>query len=90
MFRLDYPGVGPEHSFLKDMGRAEYYSVTDEEALSGIAIYVSFLRYVVDSFELCEAKNCGLFERPYFKTKYYLLTFLPLEVKIVLCFYLKL
>ncbi|PKU68391.1 Tryptophan synthase beta chain 2, chloroplastic [Dendrobium catenatum] len=30
---LDYPGVGPEHSFLKDIGRAEYYSVTDEEAL---------------------------------------------------------
>ncbi|CAN6841958.1 unnamed protein product [Brassica oleracea] len=30
---LDYPAVGPEHSFLKDMGRAEYYSVTDEEAL---------------------------------------------------------
>ncbi|MGA9377814.1 MAG: tryptophan synthase subunit beta [Phormidium sp.] len=30
---LDYPGVGPEHSYLKDSGRAEYYSVTDEEAL---------------------------------------------------------
>ncbi|XP_073152990.1 tryptophan synthase beta chain 1 [Henckelia pumila] len=30
---LDYPGVGPEHSFLKDIGRAEYYSITDEEAL---------------------------------------------------------
>eukprot|EP00899_Mesostigma_viride_P028532 jgi/Mesvir1/8864/Mv02759-RA.1 len=30
---LDYPGVGPEHSFLKDLGRAEYYSVTDNEAL---------------------------------------------------------
>lgn len=35
-FSLDYPGVGPEHSFLKDAGRAEYYSVTDEEALEGI------------------------------------------------------
>lgn len=33
--RLDYPGVGPEHSFLKDLGRAEYYSITDEEALEG-------------------------------------------------------
>jgi hypothetical protein len=33
--RLDYPGVGPEHSYLKDIGRAEYYSVTDEEALQG-------------------------------------------------------
>ena len=30
---LDYPGVGPEHSYLKDLGRAEYVSVTDQEAL---------------------------------------------------------
>ncbi len=30
---LDYPGVGPEHSYLKDIGRAEYVGVTDEEAL---------------------------------------------------------
>jgi tryptophan synthase beta chain len=30
---LDYPGVGPEHSYLKATGRAEYVSVTDEEAL---------------------------------------------------------
>jgi len=32
---LDYPGVGPEHSWLKDIGRAEYVSITDEEALEG-------------------------------------------------------
>jgi tryptophan synthase beta chain len=31
---LDYPGVGPEHSYLKDLGRAEYYSVTDQQALA--------------------------------------------------------
>ena len=30
---LDYPGVGPEHSYLKDIGRAEYVSVTDDESL---------------------------------------------------------
>ena len=30
---LDYPGVGPEHAWLKDIGRAEYVSVTDDEAL---------------------------------------------------------
>ena len=30
---LDYPGVGPEHSYLKDIGRAEYVSITDEESL---------------------------------------------------------
>ena len=32
---LDYPGVGPEHSFLKDSGRATYVSITDKEALEG-------------------------------------------------------
>ena len=31
---LDYPGVGPEHAWLKDLGRAEYVSVTDDEALA--------------------------------------------------------
>jgi tryptophan synthase beta chain len=31
---LDYPGVGPEHAWLKDIGRAEYVSVTDDEALA--------------------------------------------------------
>lgn len=31
---LDYPGVGPEHAFLKDSGRANYVAVTDEEALA--------------------------------------------------------
>ena len=36
---LDYPGVGPEHSYLKDTGRADYVSVTDNEA--------------VDAFNLC-------------------------------------
>jgi tryptophan synthase beta chain len=30
---LDYPGVGPEHAWLKDTGRAQYVSVTDDEAL---------------------------------------------------------
>ena len=31
---LDYPGVGPEHAFLRDSGRAEYVTATDEEALA--------------------------------------------------------
>ncbi len=35
---LDYPGVGPEHSFYKDSGRAEYVSVTDTEALAGFRL----------------------------------------------------
>ena len=33
---LDYPGVGPEHSLLKDIERVEYYSVKDEEALQAM------------------------------------------------------
>ena len=33
---LDYPGVGPEHSWLKDLGRAEYYPVTDSEAMEAL------------------------------------------------------
>lgn len=32
---LDYPGVGPEHAWLKDTGRAEYVNITDDEALAG-------------------------------------------------------
>ncbi len=32
---LDYPGVGPEHAWLKDIGRAEYVNITDAEALKG-------------------------------------------------------
>lgn len=35
---LDYPGVGPEHSYLKDSGRAQYVSITDEEAVEAFQI----------------------------------------------------
>jgi len=35
---LDYPGVGPEHAFYRDSGRAEYVSVTDAEALEGLTL----------------------------------------------------
>ena len=35
---LDYPGVGPEHSWLKDSGRATYVNVTDSEALEGLQL----------------------------------------------------
>ncbi|KAF0819809.1 MULTISPECIES: tryptophan synthase subunit beta [unclassified Cytobacillus] len=35
---LDYPGVGPEHSYLKDSGRAEYESITDDEALDALKL----------------------------------------------------
>jgi tryptophan synthase beta chain len=35
---LDYPGVGPEHSFLKDSGRVEYVAIDDKEALDGFQL----------------------------------------------------
>lgn len=35
---MDYPGVGPEHSHLKDIGRAEYFPVTDKQALDGFQL----------------------------------------------------
>jgi len=35
---LDYPGVGPEHAFYRDSGRAEYVSVTDREAVQGLTL----------------------------------------------------
>ena len=35
---LDYPGVGPEHAFLRDTGRVEYLSATDEEALQAFSL----------------------------------------------------
>ncbi|HEX2573206.1 MAG TPA: tryptophan synthase subunit beta [Polyangia bacterium] len=35
---LDYPGVGPEHAWLKDSGRARYVSITDDEAVAGLEL----------------------------------------------------
>eukprot|EP00985_Skeletonema_marinoi_P033411 scaffold41240_cov153-Skeletonema_marinoi.AAC.5 len=39
---LDYPGVGPEHAFLKDSGRAKYLAVTDDEALEGFKMMCEY------------------------------------------------
>jgi tryptophan synthase beta chain len=35
---LDYPGVGPEHAYLKDAGRVQYHTATDAEALEGVRL----------------------------------------------------
>ena len=35
---LDYPGIGPEHSFLFDMGRVEYHSIKDDEAVAAFQL----------------------------------------------------
>jgi len=51
---LDYPGVGPEHSHLKDIGRAEYGSVTDQEALDALKL-VSELEGIIPALETSHA-----------------------------------
>jgi tryptophan synthase beta chain len=51
---LDYPGVGPEHSYLKDSGRAEYYSVTDNEALEAFQ-RLSQLEGIIPALETAHA-----------------------------------
>ena len=51
---LDYPGVGPEHSYLKDTSRAEYYSVTDEDAVKAFR-FVSELEGIIPALETSHA-----------------------------------
>ncbi|MEH1820638.1 MAG: tryptophan synthase subunit beta [Nostoc sp.] len=51
---LDYPGVGPEHSYLKDLGRAEYYSVTDQQALDAFQ-RLSQLEGIIPALETAHA-----------------------------------
>ncbi len=51
---LDYPGVGPEHSFLKDSGRANYVSITDQEALDAFLL-LSKLEGIIPALESAHA-----------------------------------
>jgi len=51
---LDYPGVGPEHSYLKDSGRATYVSITDDEALEGL-VTLSRLEGIIPALETAHA-----------------------------------
>jgi tryptophan synthase beta chain len=51
---LDYPGVGPEHSYLKETGRADYYSVTDEQALTAFRL-VSEQEGIIPALETAHA-----------------------------------
>ena len=51
---LDYPGVGPEHSQLKDSGRALYASITDDEAIAGFKL-LSELEGIVPALETSHA-----------------------------------
>ena len=51
---LDYPGVGPEHSYLKEIGRAEYAAVTDSEAIEALQL-VSKLEGIIPALETAHA-----------------------------------
>jgi len=51
---LDYPGVGPEHSFLKDTLRADYHSVTDQEAIFAFKL-LSSLEGIIPAIESAHA-----------------------------------
>jgi tryptophan synthase beta chain len=51
---LDYPGVGPEHAFLKDSGRATYVSVRDDEAMEGFRT-LSRLEGIIPALETAHA-----------------------------------
>jgi len=51
---LDYPGVGPEHAYLKDLGRVKYLPVTDKEALEGVSL-LSRLEGIIPALETAHA-----------------------------------
>jgi tryptophan synthase beta chain len=58
---LDYPGVGPEHSWLKDLGRAQYVGVTDEEAMRSF-LMLSQLEGIIPALESAHAVHAGVEE----------------------------
>ncbi|MCD8310965.1 MAG: tryptophan synthase subunit beta [Firmicutes bacterium] len=51
---LDYPGVGPEHAWLRDTGRAEYVPITDDEAVDAFE-YLSKIEGIIPSIESAHA-----------------------------------
>jgi len=65
---LDYPGVGPEHSWLKDSGRATYVSVTDAEALKGFAL-LARLEGIIPALESAHAVAWLASQKRRWKTK---------------------
>jgi tryptophan synthase beta chain len=64
---LDYPGVGPEHSYYKETGRADYVAVTDEQALQGFT-FLSRTEGIIPALEsahavYCVMKSAGRFKK---------------------------
>ena len=51
---LDYPGIGPEHAYLHDIGRAEYVAITDEEAVEAFE-YLSRMEGIIPAIESAHA-----------------------------------
>lgn len=51
---LDYPGIGPEHAYLHDIGRAEYVAVTDEESVEAFE-YLSKIEGIIPAIESAHA-----------------------------------
>ncbi len=65
---LDYPGVGPEHSLLADLGQVEYASATDKEALRAFRL-VSRLEGIIPAMETSHALAWLLRQKKTFRTK---------------------
>ena len=55
---LDYPGIGPEHAYLHDIGRAEYVPVTDEEAVDAFE-YLARTEGIIPAIESAHAVACA-------------------------------
>ena len=51
---LDYPGIGPEHAYLHDIGRAEYIPITDDEAVNAFE-YLSRIEGIIPAIESAHA-----------------------------------
>jgi len=60
---LDYPGVGPQHSYLKDIGRVDYHSVTDEECLNAF-MELSRVEGIIPALESAHAVAWAMREAP--------------------------
>lgn len=56
---LDYPGIGPEHAWLHDTGRAKYVAVTDEEAVQAFE-YLSRMEGIIPAIESAHAVACAM------------------------------
>ena len=60
---LDYPGIGPEHAYLHDIGRAEYIPVTDEEAVCAFE-YLSRTEGIIPAIESAHALSYAIKKAP--------------------------